>query len=384
MPVGPMSSSVGELRSRYSVVIVGSGYGGSVLAARLSQTCETPEGICLLERGLELLPGEYPDRVMDVPRHIQASAEAWRYGSKSALFDFRFGPDVNVLVGCGLGGGSLINAGVSLRAPDAAFSVGWPPGLDRVTLDPYYQRAEEALGAKPAPDTDRYRKFKALQRSGMAIGSRAQPAPINVTFSAVGSVSAEPGGIVQSPCTSCGDCVSGCNVGAKNTLLMNYLPLAHRNGVEMFTQTGVRAVQRGSGKFRGKWLVYVDRPWGRRRPSPSSAIVADTVILAAGTLGSTEILLRSQQLGLPLSRRVGAHFSANGDVLGFAFDGRTPVDAMAGAREVPATRWSAPASPGWSTSPGTRTGTPRGSCSKKARSLPSSRRSCRWRSPAPP
>ncbi len=330
MPIRAMASTIGKLRSRYSVVIVGSGYGGSVLAARLSEGHEAPEGICLLERGLELSPGEFPDRVRNAPRHIQLSTERWRFGSKSALFDFRLGSDVNVLVGCGLGGGSLINAGVSLPAPDAAFATGWPRGLNRATLDPYYQRARGVLGATTTPRAHSLGKFKALQRSAGALGMSVAPAPINVTFSPAGSGPTAPVGAEQPPCTLCGDCVSGCNVGAKNTLVMNYLPMAHRNGVEVFTGIGVRSIQRGTGKFRNQWLVSAVRPWDRHRRSPTTTIVADTVILAAGTLGSTEILLRSRQLGLSLSDQLGAHFSANGDVLGFAFDGRSPVHAIAG------------------------------------------------------
>jgi cholesterol oxidase len=322
VPTDPLSSSFDELRDAYSVVIVGSGYGGSVLAARLAESGKIPNGICLLERGLELHPGEYPDRLTNAPRHIQISTERRSLGSKSALFDFRFGKDVNVLVGCGLGGGSLINAGVSLRAPDTTFASGWPAGINRPELDPYYDRAVAVL--RP----ERYSgptlaKFEALDRSAIALEVRAQQAPINVTFSAGG---------LQPPCTRCGDCVSGCNVGAKNTLLMNYLPIAHRNGVQIFTRTGVREVEKGRGEFDGKWLVYVDRSGERRRRSPCNFVVADIVILAGGTLGSSEILMRSRKLGLGLSDRLGEQFSANGDVLGFAFDGRSPVDAIAGDR----------------------------------------------------
>ncbi|HEV3281742.1 MAG TPA: GMC oxidoreductase [Acidimicrobiales bacterium] len=341
MPTDPMSSSVDELRAEYSVVIVGSGYGGSVLAARLSEEAVRrseagegdlwPKGICLFERGLELHPGEYPDRLTNAPRHIQISTERWSLGSKSALFDFRFGRDVNVLVGCGLGGGSLINAGVSLRAPVSAFAKGWPTGIDQAELDPYYDRAAKMLLPRPYSGPE-LAKFRALDRSAIALRRRAEKAPINVTFSArpSGPAGPGPGGGIQPPCTSCGDCVSGCNVGAKNTLLMNYLPIAHRNGVQMFTRTGVRELEEGTGKYRGRWLVYVDRSAERRRRSPCNFVVADIVILAGGTLGSTEILMRSRELGLTVSDRLGDQFSANGDVLGFAFDGRSPVDAIAG------------------------------------------------------
>jgi cholesterol oxidase len=330
VPIRPMSSSAGPLRPRYSVVIVGSGYGGSVLAARLSEHHDAaPDGICLLERGLELHPGDYPDRITNAPRHIQASSRRWSLGSKSAMFDFRFGTDVNVLVGCGLGGGSLINAGVSLRAPDTAFASGWPAVIDGEELDVHYKRAEATLMPDVYPNIHELDKFRALDRSAIALGTRAVQARINVTFSG-GSTPAGSAGVIQPPCTACGDCVSGCNVGSKNTLLMNYLPIALRNGVEMFTRTGVRAVQRGKGRLSGKWLVYVNQPWDGSPRSPSAVVVADKVILAAGTLGSTEILMRSQNLGVRLSRRLGARFSANGDVLGFAFDGRSPVNAIAG------------------------------------------------------
>ena len=323
-----LSSTDETMRERYSVVIVGSGYGGSISAARLAELDELKRGgICLLERGLELHPGEYPDRVTQVASHIQVSHGRWRLGRKSAMFDFRFGNDVNVLVGCGLGGGSLINAGVSLPAPESAFANGWPRQINRASLDPFYDRARQLLNPVHHPKPVALDKFNALERSAGVLHERADPAPINVTFSR--NLAVEQPRVHQEPCTNCGDCVSGCNVGAKNTLLMNYLPMARHNGVDIFADAGVQAIEKGSGQDSGKWVVHVNRPWGRRRRSASLTVVADMVILAAGTLGSTEILMRSKELGLPLSDELGVHFSANGDVLGFAFDGRSPVNAIA-------------------------------------------------------
>jgi cholesterol oxidase len=150
------------------------------------------------------------------------------------------------------------------------------------------------------------------------MGAPFRRTDINVTFEEPkGGVNHV--GVPQVPCTQCGDCVTGCNPGAKNTTAMNYLPDAVNNGAEIYTNVEVRRVSRGAdGKFNVHYrLVGADR---ESFDAPEEAVSADVVVLAAGTLGSTEILLRSRAAGLDTSGRLGYGFTGNGDVLGFGYN----------------------------------------------------------------
>ena len=133
-------------------------------------------------------------------------------------------------------------------------------------------------------------------------------------------------GVPQQACKVCGDCVSGCNYAAKNTLIMNYLPDARNHGAEIYTRVAVRRIERQDGR----WLVYYQLLEAGREifGAPALFVSADMVILAAGTLGSTEILLRSQAAGLTLSDQLGHHFTGNGDVLGFSYNADEEIDGV--------------------------------------------------------
>jgi len=323
------------MRDHYDVVVVGSGYGGAIAASRLARVKQAVS-VCVLERGREIHPGEYPNSVMTSVREAQAHTASTDLGSPTALFDFHVDNDVSVLVGCGLGGTSLINANVALRPHDRVFDdQHWPVefrGKGREVLDEYFDRAEAMLGSNPYPDDRPWlKKLDALERSADQLGIPMALPPINVTF----EPKVNAAGMKQEACTLCGDCVSGCNVGAKNTVLMNYLPDADRHGAEIFTNCAVRTVL---PRDDGKWTVSFDVVGeGRERfHAPTQFVTADVVVLAAGTLGSTEILLRSRNAGLPMSKRIGHRFSGNGDVLGFAYDGDAPVHAAGlGRRPLP-------------------------------------------------
>ena len=125
-------------------------------------------------------------------------------------------------------------------------------------------------------------------------------------------------GVQQTTCNLCGDCVTGCNIGAKNTTLMNYLPDAKNHGAEIYTKVAVRRLERRNDQ----WVVhYQIMELGREDfDVPTLFLTADLVVLAAGSLGSTEILLRSQAEGLTLSGQLGQRFTGNGDVLGFGYN----------------------------------------------------------------
>ena len=307
------------LRARYDAIVVGSGYGGGVAASRLARAGKR---VCVLERGREWLTGEFPQKFPEVRAALQVTGKRMRLGSEAALYDVRLGEDMHVLVGCGLGGGSLVNAGVCLR-PDARVFAdpAWPGQIAQDGLiDEGYRRAEAWLAPAADPAAHERTKFRALDRASRAV-SVAPVAP-RVAVSFADRVNAA--GIAQPACTGCGDCCGGCNVGAKNTVALSYLPDAARHGAEIFTHVKVTHVEKAKG---GGWRVVLRAADSAATGLPE-AIEADVVVLAAGTLGSSEILLRSRDNGLALSDRLGERFSANGDIIAFGYGAKVPVDAI--------------------------------------------------------
>jgi cholesterol oxidase len=322
--IARLSSPVEDMKDHYEVVVIGSGYGGAITASRLARAGRE---VCLLERGKELQPGEYPDTGPEALAEIQFDVPDCHIGSRTALYDFRVNEDLNVFLGCGLGGTSLVNANVSLRADQRAFDdPRWPAALRAdlgTCLEDGYRRAEEMLKPTTLPDNvAALPKLQALADSSTALPGRFNRLPINVTFTDhVNHV-----GVEQKACTLCGDCVSGCNYAAKNTVLMNYLPDARNHGATIFTRVAVRFVERRDDR----WLVhYQVLDTGRERfDAPPLFVSADIVVLAAGALGSTEILLRSAEHGLPLSDQVGHRMTGNGDVLAFSYNSDQEVNGV--------------------------------------------------------
>jgi len=312
-----LSSPLERLGSAYDVVVVGSGYGGGVAASRLSRAGLK---VCVIERGREFLTGEFPNRLPELRRELQIVGGKVRSGRRTGLFDFRLGSDIHVLVGCGLGGGSLINAAVGLRPDSRVFAdATWPEEVrGDGLLDQGYARANAMLRpvcyAKPSD----FIKYRALETASACFGQAPVPAPVVVSFAKI----VNPAGIEQPACTLCGDCCSGCNVGAKNTVALTYLPDARAHGAEIFTELSVSHVDK-EGRHWRIHFAPTEQP-----DAPSRSIEAKTVVLAAGTLGSTEILLRSREVGLPLSDRLGERFSANGDIIAFALGGKERVNGI--------------------------------------------------------
>lgn len=320
-----LSSPLADMRPHYDAVVVGSGYGGGIAACRLARAGRR---VCVLERGSELHPGEYPDTLTRAVRQSQARIGPNHVGPHSALFDFHLGEDISVLVGCGLGGTSLINANVALEADPRVFDdERWPVPLRGGTdalLQQGYRDARTMLGSTPYPDdSPSLGKLDALARSASALGRTVVRPPLNVTF----ADGVNAAGVTQAACTGCGNCVTGCNDGSKNTVLMNYLPDAHRHGAQVFTDAEVLTVEARDG---GGWRVsFHARARGREVfRAPTQFVSANVVVLAAGALGSTGILLRSARAGLSTSRQLGHRFSGNGDVIGFAYDSDGEVNGL--------------------------------------------------------
>jgi choline dehydrogenase-like flavoprotein len=297
----------------YDVVIVGSGYGGAVAARRLASSEHGGQklDVCVLERGREHLPGTFPNSFSELPGHVRFSRadDPVARGVRDGLFDLRIGADVSVLVASGLGGGSLINAGVALRPDNEVFMGEWPSAISnelktgKKTLRWYLRLAKEKLELQNA-QTGKLEKHKQF----MKLVHAHHPEKASIT-------------VGEKACENCGDCATGCNFGAKHTLATTYLKKAWKYGAEMYTGATVSHLERKDGR----WAVYVGHT-SEPRPLKKAEetlleIQADTVILAAGTFGSTEILMRTKARcpDFRVSERLGERFSTNGDMISVVY-----------------------------------------------------------------
>ncbi|WP_439543726.1 GMC family oxidoreductase [Hyphomicrobium sp.] len=315
-----LASPLSALKHRYDVIVVGSGYGGGVTASRLSRAGKR---VAVLERGREIQTGQFPQKFSELKNEFQVTGASFRTGSEQALYDVRLGRDMHVLVGCGLGGGSLVNAGVSLVPDRRVFTdEAWP---GQVAQDGFieegYRRAEQWLRPASDPRAREMTKYKVLDRASGEAGGTIVAPRIAVSF----EDTVNPAGVAQAACTRCGDCCAGCNVGAKNTVALTYLPDAVRHGAELFTGLKVDTVRKGAD---GLWHVSARVVGPERGTMPEVMIEAPVVVLAAGTLGSTEILLRSRDAGLAVSDKIGQRFSANGDIIAFGYGAKSTVNAV--------------------------------------------------------
>lgn len=316
----PLSNSLSQIKKEYRIVVIGSGYGGAIVAARLAESGQ--KGICILERGQEW--SKFPDTPKGILKNLRTSKR------RLGLYEYLPFKEINVFKGCGLGGTSLINANVAIR-PDKEFFThyNWPTSIRNLAASgniwKYYDKAKAMLAAGPRKIRHPYKKLAKVE----AMRTRTRQLShytfhssldIAVNFTVNGP---NQFGVKQRPCIDCGDCFTGCNVGAKNTLDMNYLPYASQRGVKIFTRVEVLHFTKTQD---GKFTIYF-RINHKSKPAQVKTVKARNVILAAGSLGSTEILLRSEKLGLETSKRLGQSFSGNGDFYGIAYnnDRRTNI-----------------------------------------------------------
>jgi cholesterol oxidase len=321
-----LSKSLSELKSHYDFIVIGSGYGGSIAASRMSRLGKS---VCLFEKGKEFLPGQFPKTLKEAAMEMNMK-KGKNAEKRNGLYEFNFGKGINVLKGCGLGGTSLINANVSIKPePRVMEQKEWPKAIreDLSSFNEGLQKAWDMLQPNPYPENENgypvLKKTEAMRKSAERMSEEFRLLDINVTFE---DRSDNHVGINQPKCTNCGDCVTGCNVGAKNTTAMNYLPDAFNNGSDIFTEINVRHVEKSSNG----WKVFFN-PLNTGREvfdAPEMFIYADNVILSAGSLGSTEILFRSSQKGLKVSSMLGKRFTGNGDVLGFGYNNDVQINGI--------------------------------------------------------
>lgn len=321
--------------THFDAVVVGSGFGGAVSAYRLA---EAGQRVCVLERGKAYPPGSFPRR----PREMAANFWDPSRGTHG-LFNVWSFRGIEALVSSGLGGGSLIYANVLLRKDerwfvnDSPFPGGaehWP--ISRDDLDPHYDQVEAMLGATPfpfgAPGYD-LAKTAALRDAARRHGLDWQLPNLAVTFSN-SQGPPRPGeplapgdypnlhGRSRTTCRLCGECDIGCNDGAKNTMDHTYLSAAVHHGAEIRTRCEVRRLEpRSGGGFAVSYVQH--RPEQEGAPTdtaklPHVTVTADRLVLAAGTLGTTYLLLRNLSALPHLGPALGTRFCGNGDLLTFA------------------------------------------------------------------
>ncbi|GGX15030.1 cholesterol oxidase [Streptomyces noursei] len=333
----------------YDVIVIGSGFGGSVSALRLT---EKGYRVGVLEAGRRFTRETLPKNSWDLRNYLWAPALGLYGIQRIHLLG-----NVMVLAGAGVGGGSLNYANTLYVPPKAFFD---DPQWRRITdwqqeLKPYYDQARRMLGVRLNPTMTPSDIHLKATAQAMGVGDSFHMAPVGVFFGdgedAAGAARARPGGEVPDPyfggagpsrraCTECGECMTGCRHGAKNTLTENYLHLAEKAGAVIHPMTSVVTLTEDSrGGFAVRTLPTDNKKKGRRggaarwgsprtksggasvrgggRETGGRTFTARRVVLAAGTYGTQTLLHRMKDSGLLpyLSDRLGTLTRTNSEAL---------------------------------------------------------------------
>lgn len=336
---------------QFDAVIVGSGFGGSVMAYRLA---EAGFRVCVLERGKAYPPNEFPRTPHDLGKNFWDPSKGL-YGMFN-IWSFKGSGGV---VSSGLGGGSLIYANILARKDEKWFQCELPNGttcewpLNRKELDPHYDRVEKMMNAQRYPlghpPYSGTPKTLAMQEAAAAIresGISCEWLPLNLAVSfrrdRVDSPGADPAGnppiigaelnetrkhyhelvsnrsMPRSTCRLCGECDIGCNYGSKNTLDFTYLTEAMHQAkpADIRPLSEVKRIYRIDGGYEVCYVRHDPRTVPGKTPAEVK-VRGRLLILAAGTFGSPYLLMKNKD-GIPgVSGELGKRYSVNGDLLSF-------------------------------------------------------------------
>lgn len=296
----------------FDFIIVGSGFGGSITAYNLASRGHK---VCVLERGKEWPRGTFPRgsrRLKNLFWRPQEGTEG--------VMDYRVFDKLDTVVGSGVGGTSLLFSGFMIEPPKEYFA-GWEAGIDHQLLTPHFKKVWDFLDVKrypfhraPYEDTNRIRVLrKAVEKSGRG---ELQITDLAIQFMEKaeewGTSFTNKHGATQNGCIMCAECNLGCNYKAKSSMDVNYLFRAQQLGAIVKASHQVDRIEPLPG---GGYRIGCVTPSGQRN-SGLSSYTAKNVVLSAGAIGSTELLLRNRDVHhtLPkLSHRLGKGFSGNGN-----------------------------------------------------------------------
>jgi cholesterol oxidase len=293
----------------YDVVVIGSGFGGSVAALRAA---EKGYRVGVIEAGRRFTNDTLPETSWDLKDFLWAPAVGWMGIQKITPLT-----DVVCLSGAGVGGGSLVYANTLYTPLDAFYNDPQWAGITdwKSELAPYYDQASRMLGVVENPtETAADVEMRAVAEE-MGVGHTYHHTPVGVFFGAPGKTVSDPyfggAGPNRAGCIECGNCMIGCRFNAKNRLDLNYLYLAEGLGAKIHPETTVTAVRpRRDGGY------FVDTRHTTRRREKQS-ITAEQVVFAAGTLGTQKLLHRMRDGGLlpNLSARLGELTRTNSEAI---------------------------------------------------------------------
>lgn len=310
------------------VVVIGSGFGGSTAALRLT---EKGYGVTVLEAGRRFNEQTLPKTSWQLKSFLWAPLLGWLGIQRLTLLR-----NVLVLSGSGVGGGSLVYANTLYEPPDPYFQdTQWGHITDwKAELSPHYDQAKRMLGVVDNPTMTPSDDMMRQVAEDMGVGHTFRSTPVGVYFGTPGETAEDPyfggAGPARTGCIECGQCMTGCRHGAKNTLLQNYLYLAERGGAQVEDRSTVTAIRPLPD---GRFAVDVRRTggflarWRQRR-----TLIARDVVVAAGTLGTQNLLHRMKHQGhLPnLSPCLGELTRTNSEALLGARTFRKDVDFTRG------------------------------------------------------
>jgi len=323
----------------FDAVVVGSGFGGSVSAYRLA---EAGSSVCLLERGKPFPPNSFPRSPLGMKTQFWDPSEGLH-----GMFNMWSFDNIDAICASGLGGGSLIYANVLLRKDEDWFvreepgHGSWRDGYEywpvtRAELDPHYDRVERMMNVQKYPldqaPYDKTLKTLAFRDAARKLKLDWDLVNLAVTFANAGDppMVGEPikedrpniHGRTRLTCKLTGECDLGCNHGSKNSLDYTYITAAWHAGADIRTRCEVRSfAPRPEGGYSVEYVIHDPESEGVKTDTKRlvrHTVTCDKLILSAGTMGTTYLLLKNRAAFPRLSPALGARFGGNGDLLTFA------------------------------------------------------------------